>query len=105
MFDELHDNLHPALVRFLVDLFHNPHVNTKGAQLVFTTHDTSILNQDVFRRDQIWFCERNSRQESNVFPLTDFRPRRGVENLERSYLAGRYGALPYLGSTGSRSDP
>ena len=105
VFDELHDNLHPALVRFLVDLFHNPHVNTKGAQLVFTTHDTSILNQDVFRRDQIWFCERNSRQESNVFPLTDFRPRRGVENLERSYLAGRYGALPYLGSTGSRSDP
>ena len=103
VFDELHDNLHPALVRFLVDRFHDPEVSAKGAQLVFTTHDTSILNQDVFRRDQIWFCERNSRQETQVFPLTDFRPRRGVENLERSYLAGRYGALPYIRAANARS--
>ena len=103
VFDELHDNLHPALVRFLVDRFHDPEVSTEGAQLIFTTHDTSILSQDVFRRDQIWFCERNSRQETQVFPLTDFRPRRGVENLERSYLAGRYGALPYIRSARARS--
>ena len=103
VFDELHDNLHPALVRFLVDRFHDPEVNTKGAQLVFTTHDTSILSQDVFRRDQVWFCERNSRHETQVFPLTDFRPRRGVENLERSYLSGRYGALPYIRSPTTRS--
>ena len=96
VFDELHDNLHPALVRYLVDRFHDPELNAKGAQLVFTTHDTSILSQDVFRRDQIWFCERNSRQATEVFPLTAFRPRRGVENLERSYLGGRYGALPYV---------
>ena len=103
VFDELHDNLHPALVRFLVDRFHDPEANTKGAQLVFTTHDTSILNQDVFRRDQVWFCERNSRHETRVFPLTDFRPRRGVENLERSYLSGRYGALPYIRPATARS--
>lgn len=103
VFDELHDNLHPALVRFLVDRFHDSNVNIRGAQLVFTTHDTSILSQDVFRRDQIWFCERNSRQETQVFPLSDFRPRHGVENLERSYLAGRYGALPYIRSTSARS--
>ena len=103
VFDELHDNLHPALVRFLVERFHNPEVSAKGAQLVFTTHDTSILNQDVFRRDQIWFCERNSRQETQIFPLTEFRPRRGVENLERSYLAGRYGALPYIRTANARS--
>ena len=96
VFDELHDNLHPALVRFLVERFHDTRSNTKGAQLVFSTHDTSILTQDVFRRDQIWFCERNGRQETRLFPLTDFRPRKGVENLERSYLAGRYGALPYV---------
>ena len=96
VFDELHDNLHPALVRFLVDRFHSAEANTKGAQLVFTTHDTSILSQDVFRRDQIWFCERNARQETSLIPLTDFRPRRGVENLERSYLGGRYGAVPYI---------
>ena len=94
--DELHDNLHPTLVKFLVEQFHDPEVNTGGAQLIFSTHDTSILSQDVFRRDQIWFCERNKRQETKLFPLTDFTPRKGVENLERSYLAGRYGALPYI---------
>ena len=102
--DELHDNLHPALVRFLVDRFHDPELNKNGAQLVFTTHETSILNQDVFRRDQIWFCERNFRQETSLFPLTDFRPRRKVENLERSYLGGRYGALPYVRPDRIRSD-
>ena len=102
--DELHGFLHPALVRFLVERFHDPELNAKGAQLVFTTHETSILNQDILRRDQIWFCERNSRQETSLFPLTDFRPRRGVENLERSYLGGRYGALPYIRPARIRSD-
>ena len=96
VFDELHASLHPALVRFLIAQFHDPRQNAKGGQLVFTTHDTSILNQDVFRRDQIWFCERNDKQETQLFPLTDFSPRKGVENLERSYFAGRYGALPYV---------
>ena len=96
VFDELHASLHPSLVRFLVDQFHDPGRNTRGGQLIFTTHDTSILNQDVFRRDQIWFCERNEKQETRLFPLTDFSPRKGLENLEQSYLSGRYGALPYV---------
>ena len=96
VFDELHDNLHPVLVRFLVERFHDPRLNTQGAQLVFSTHDTSILTQDVFRRDQIWFCERNAGQETRLFPLTDFRSRKGIEHHGRSYLAGRYGALPYV---------
>ena len=96
VFDELHASLHPALVRFLVDQFHNPRLNSRGAQLVFTTHDTSILSQDTFRRDQIWFFERNKRQETRLFPLTEFSPRKGLENLERSYLNGRYGALPFV---------
>jgi uncharacterized protein len=96
--DELHDNLHPLLVRYLVELFHSPQTNPKGAQLIFTTHETSILSQDIFRRDQIWFCERDEHQATRLFPLTDFHPRKGLENLERSYLSGRYGALPYLRS-------
>ena len=96
--DELHDNLHPMLVRHLVERFHDPALES-DAQLVFTTHDTSILSQDVFRRDQIWFCERNERHETALVPLSDFRPRKGLENLERGYLAGRYGAVPYIRST------
>jgi len=94
--DELHDNLHPLMVKFLVELFHNEETNPKNAQLIFTTHDTSILNQDVFRRDQIWFCEKDKDQASSLYPLTDFSPRKGVDNLEKGYLSGRYGALPYL---------
>jgi AAA15 family ATPase/GTPase len=88
--DELHDNLHPNLVRFLVELFHDPETNPHHAQLVFTTHETSILSQEVFRRDQIWFCEKNDQQATELVPLTDYSPR------ELSYLAGRYGALPYI---------
>ena len=94
--DELHDNLHPKLVQFLVQLFHSSETNPKNAQLVFTTHETSILNQEIFRRDQIWFCEKNQQQATVIYPLTDFSPRKGRENLELSYLSGRYGALPYI---------
>ncbi|MDP2227733.1 MAG: ATP-binding protein [Moraxellaceae bacterium] len=94
--DELHDNLHPKIVQFLVQLFHSTETNPKNAQLIFTTHDTSVLNQEVFRRDQIWFCEKDEAQATTLYPLTDFSPRKGRENLEAAYLAGRYGALPYL---------
>ncbi|CVC90619.1 TPA: ATP/GTP-binding protein [Serratia marcescens] len=94
--DELHDNLHPTLVKFLVGLFNNPKTNPKGAQLIFTTHETSILNQDVFRRDQVWFCEKGFDGATKIFPLTDFSPRKGRENLEVSYLDGRYGAIPSI---------
>ncbi|MFV2057875.1 MAG: ATP/GTP-binding protein [Thiohalomonadales bacterium] len=94
--DELHDNLHPRLVQFLVELFHSNETNPNNAQLVFTTHETTILNQEVFRRDQIWFCEKRDDHATAVYPLTDFSPRKGRENLELSYLAGRYGAVPYV---------
>jgi len=94
--DELHDNLHPLIVEFLVKLFHGKETNPRNAQLIFSTHDTSILNQEVFRRDQIWFCDKDRHQATKLYPLTDFSPRKGIENLERGYLSGRYGALPYL---------
>lgn len=95
--DELNDNLHSRLVEFLVKLFHDSRVNVKGAQLVFTTHDTSLLNQNLFRRDQIWLCEKNNSSSSTIYSLVEFSPRKGVENLERGYLGGRYGALPIIG--------
>ena len=94
--DELHDNLHPLLVQYLVEMFHNPDLNPHGAQLIFTTHETSILNQDLFRRDQVWFCEREEDQSTRLYPLSDFAVRKGTENIERGYLSGRYGALPFL---------
>lgn len=96
--DELHDNLHPRLVQFLVQLFHNKETNPRDAQLIFTTHETSILNQEVFRRDQIWFCDKGKDQATVLYPLTDFSPRKGRENLELAYLSGRYGALPFIRS-------
>lgn len=96
--DELHDNLHPRLVRYLVDLFHNSDTNPGNAQLIFTTHETSILSQDVFRRDQIWFCEKDEDQATIVYPLTDFKPRKDREDLELNYLSGRYGAFPFVSS-------
>jgi len=92
--DELHDNLHPKLVRFLVQLFHSNKINSKNAQLVFTTHETSILSSEMFRRDQVWFCEKDQARATQLFPLTDFNYRTR-ENLEMAYLAGRFGALPY----------
>jgi len=96
--DELHDSLHPHIVKFLVSLFHDKKTNPKNAQLIFTTHETSILDQDIFRKDQVWFCKKDSLQETEIYPLSDFSPRKGAENLEKSYLAGRYGALPVVSS-------
>lgn len=94
--DELHQNLHPKLLRHLLEMFHDPGLNKSGAQLVFTTHNTSILDQDLFRRDQVWLFERTRDQASQLYPLSDFKVRKGVENLERAYLSGRYGGLPFL---------
>ncbi len=94
--DELDTSLHPFVTRHIVQMFHDPKINTKGAQLVFTTHDTSILDPTLFRRDQIWFVEKDQQQQSRLYPLTDFSPRKG-ENFEKGYLQGRYGAVPFLG--------
>ncbi len=95
--DELNDNLHSHLVEFLVKLFHDKRVNKRGAQLVFSTHDTSLLSQNVFRRDQIWLCEKKKDSSTDLYSVVEFSPRKGVENLERGYLGGRYGALPIIG--------
>ncbi|BCO29845.1 hypothetical protein MIZ03_4769 [Rhodoferax lithotrophicus] len=94
--DELDTSLHTLLVQALVRMFHRPEVNTGGAQLIFTTHDTSLLDAyGLFRRDQVWFVEKRPDQSSSLYPLLDFSPRKN-EALERGYLQGRYGALPFL---------
>jgi uncharacterized protein len=95
MVDELDTSLHPLLVRRLVELFNNPVTNPNNAQLIFTTHDTSLLDNTLFRRDQIWFVEKDRAQASSLYPLSDFSPRKN-EAFEIGYLTGRYGALPFF---------
>lgn len=94
--DELNNSMHPLMVRFLIGLINNPQINRKNAQLIFSTHDTSVLDNDLLRRDQIWFTEKDANNATKLYPLYDFTPRKG-EALEKGYLKGRYGALPYIG--------
>lgn len=98
--DELEASLHPILALELLRLFHDKDENPSHAQLLFTTHDTNllgnILGSSPLRRDQIWFTEKDDHGATHLYPLTDFHPRK-EENLERGYLQGRYGAIPFLG--------
>lgn len=96
--DELNNSLHPKLIKYLLSVFNSSLFNKKNAQLIFTTHETSVLDQDVFRRDQIWFCEKDENHATRLYSLLEFKPRKGYENLEAAYLAGRYGAVPIINS-------
>ncbi|MFC8415330.1 AAA family ATPase [Streptomyces coelicoflavus] len=97
--DELDSSLHPRLSAFLVGLFQDPKRNPHGAQLLFTTHDASLLGrkagEDILKRDQIWFASKNEFGETSLYPLSDFRPR-SEDNRERRYLSGSYGAVPVI---------
>jgi len=95
LFDEIDTSLHPLLIRFLIQKFHSSRSNRNNAQLIFSTHNTSLLNQDLLRRDQVWFVEKDASGASRLYPLTDFSPR-SDEALERGYMRGRYGAVPVL---------
>lgn len=96
--DELDRSLHPHITRFLVGCFHSQQ-NDKNAQLVFTTHDTTLLDSDLMRRDQVWFVEKDPQRASRFYSLLEYSPRRD-EALERGYLKGRYGAIPFIGNWG-----
>ena len=90
--DELDTSLHPLLVHHLVKRLHKEGTN---AQLIFTTHDTTLLSQKLLRRDQVWFMEKNAKCATWLYPLSDFSPR-DSEAVERGYLNGRYGGIPFL---------
>jgi AAA15 family ATPase/GTPase len=93
--DELESSLHPMIARFLVGLF-NSEGNKDGAQLIFSTHEAGLLDiKETFRRDQIWFVEKDKSQATVLYPLTDFNPRKDAD-IESGYLTGRYGAIPFL---------
>lgn len=100
--DELEASLHPLLTRELVKFIQNPKNNKTGAQLIFATHDTTLLDPELFRRDQIWFTEKNKDGATNLYSMSDYkerRPRKG-EAMQKGYLSGRYGAIPILESFG-----
>ena len=101
--DELDSSLHTLLVRRLITMFQTPELNPQGAQLIFSTHDTSLLDNTLFRRDQVWFTEKDTDQATRLYPLTDFSPRK-QEAWERGYLAGRYGAVPFFGEWPSQAE-
>lgn len=95
--DEIDNGLHPMLVRHLVGLFNNKETNPNGAQLIFNTHDIDLLDLDFFRRDQIYFVEKDySTGVSDLYALSDFSPRKS-EKIQKGYMVGRYGAIPNIG--------
>lgn len=101
--DEIDRSLHPLLVKYIVSLFVSE-ANKSNAQLICNTHDTNLLDLDLLRRDEIWFVERNpGNGVSEIYPLTDFSPRQN-ENIEKGYLLGRYGAIPFIRNGGNLWD-
>ena len=101
--DELNARLHPLLVRNFLLTFLNPEINTNHAQLIFTTHDTWQLSNQLLRRDEIWFVEKDERGVSTLYSLADFVDEAGSrirkdESYEKNYLIGKYGAIPTLKS-------
>ncbi len=95
--DELDASLHTQACEAVIALFSSHETNPKGGQLISTTHDTNLLHSSFLRRDQIWFTEKDKGGATHLYPLTDIRTRKG-DNIEKGYLQGRYGAIPFSGS-------
>lgn len=94
--DELEKSMHPKIVEFIVKLFNNKDINKVNSQLIFTTHATNLLNLEILRRDQIWFVEKNPKNgNSELYPLDSFSVRKD-ENIQKGYINGRYGAVPFI---------
>ena len=106
--DELDAKLHPLLTRYIINLFHNSETNVGNGQLIYSTHDTVNLNKDTFRRDEIWFTEKNRDGVSEIYALSDYiledeenknkagKKVRNDATYNKDYLTGRYGAIPVL---------
>jgi len=93
--DEIETSLHPVLVRELLKILFCSRKNPRGAQVIFTTHNPFLLDNTLIRRDQVWFTEKAPEGTTHLYPLTDYKPRKD-EALAKGYLAGRYGAIPFL---------
>lgn len=94
--DELDSKLHPNLVLKIVEIFNSESLNPKNAQLIFNTHDTNLLDAEIFRRDQIWFVEKDRYGAAKLYSLSDLKDVRKEENFEDNYIKGKYGAVPIV---------
>ncbi len=99
--DELDAKVHPVLLRYVIMLFNNMEINKNGAQLIFTSHDLTTMNHDIFRRDEIWFVAKGKEQNSKLYSLVEFKNKKGESvrmdaKYDKQYLEGKYGADPYL---------
>lgn len=99
--DELDAKIHPILLRHIIMMFNDMKINQHGAQLIFTSHDLSTMNSEVFRRDEIWFVAKGNRQNSKLYSLVEFKSEKGESvrkdaKFDKQYLEGKYGADPYL---------
>ena len=94
--DELDSKLHPLLVKKIITLFNSSETNPKGAQFLFTTHDTFLLSANLFRRDQVWFTQKDNFGATEAYSLAEYKVRR-TSPFEKDYLQGKYGATPIIG--------
>ena len=107
--DELDAKLHPLLLRYIISTYHNPKINTKGAQLIYSAHDSYTLSRETFRRDQIWFTDKNSDGVSTLYSLAEYKldndkKVRNDATYYKDYLSGRYGAIPVFREFSVRED-
>ena len=99
--DELDAKMHPLISQYIIKLFNNAETNPKNAQLIFSTHDTHLLSARLLRRDQIWFTEKDTLEQTDLYSMMDIilpdgsKPRNDT-NYEKNYINGRYGAIPFI---------
>ncbi|MEP6542564.1 ATP-binding protein [Microcoleus vaginatus GB1-A2] len=97
LIDELDARLHPLITRELICLFNSNETNPHNAQLIFTTHDTNLLSSKTFRRDQIWFTEKDNKGATDLYSLVEYKVGKDA-SFERDYIMGKYGAIPFIGN-------
>jgi AAA15 family ATPase/GTPase len=96
LIDEIDNSLHPKLCKFLIKLFHHPLTNPRNAQLIFASHETTLLDRELLRKDQIWFTEKNKYGETQLFSAQDFDKVKGNEPFDLWYMQGKFGGQPNI---------
>jgi len=104
LIDELDSRLHPLVTLAIIRLFSEVESNSKNAQLIFVTHDTNLLDKSLFRRDQIWFTEKNRYGATSLYSLAEFKIRNDA-SFGSDYIKGKYGAIPFIGSLDIKASP